>query len=100
MRITTTTVYESRKGRAECTFQCRECLNKNRKRAFTYEYTVNPFNKNEDGSVKTSGQVWREAQNAAEKEKAEFMRYPMCRTCEDSLTPSSRQALREKRAGE
>jgi hypothetical protein len=36
-------------------------------RSKTFEFTVNPFNKNEDGSVKNADEVQRQAQEQADK---------------------------------
>lgn len=97
MFVTTTTVYPVMKGRQEVTFMCPECLRKNRKRAFTVEYTVNPFNKNDDGSVRTPVEVRWMADIDARLQRDQFLKSPLCKGCEDQLSFSERKLLIERR---
>lgn len=87
------------KGRAECTFDCPSCGKSKRKRSFVVEHTVNPFNKNLDGSVKDAKQVSHEARLEAAAQRDEFMREPLCRSCEDALSYADLKALRARRRG-
>jgi len=95
MRISVT--FRAYRGRASHSFTCPACGKPKRSRVFTVEHTVNPFNKNADGFVKTASEVWREAQRAAEAELAAFKREPLCSTCENSLPYRERSALRQRR---
>lgn len=85
------------KGRASCTFTCRACQKPKRKRAFTVEMTVNPFNKNEDGTVKTASEVLKDAHARAITDRDRFISYPLCKACEDARSWSEMKAIRERR---
>jgi hypothetical protein len=85
------------KARAEHRFTCPVCMKPNRLRTFTVEHTVNPFNTNEDGSVKTASEVQASASRAAKLERDQFATAPMCATCENALPYPSLKALREQR---
>lgn len=83
MRYTTYT-FQGYKGRAGYTCPCDTC-GKTLKRTAVVENTVNPYNKNEDGSVRTPIEVMRRAQTAAEQEAAKLQGVPVtCRDCEDA----------------
>lgn len=84
---------------ASCTFKCLACQKDKRKRSFRVEMTVNPFNTNPDGSMKLASQVSQEAQAAANKERDQFMIYPLCRGCEDARSWSEMKSIRERRNG-
>lgn len=84
------------KGRAECTFDC-PCGAKKRKRSFTVEHTVNPYNTNPDGMQKPPAQVSQEARFAALLERDQFLTAPLCKRCEDALTFLERKTISEKR---
>lgn len=82
---------------AACTFKCLACQKDKRKRTFRVEMTVNPYNTNEDGSQKQAIQVSQEAQAAANRERDQFLAYPLCKGCEDSRSWSEMKSIREHR---
>lgn len=92
-----TYTFQGYKGRAEHRFTCPSCQKPNRLRAFTVEHTVNPLNRNEDGSVKTPSEVIASARQAAKLERDQFAAAPMCASCENKLPYASLKALREQR---
>jgi len=82
---TITTRFEEAKLRAERSGKCISC-GKRRKRAFTYSNTVNPWNKDENGEVRSYGQV----RQVVSDKLNEFMnrfdkRGFKCSSCEDEL---------------
>ena len=85
------------KGRAEHRFTCPSCVKTNRVRTFTSEKTVNPFNVNHDGSVKTPAEVSKSAAAAARAERDRFITEPLCATCENALDYAARMALYKRR---
>ena len=85
------------KGRAKCKFDCPSCGATRRTRIFTVENTVNPYNRDERGTPKSSTVVWREAQIAAELERDQFLTEPLCRGCEDALPYRTRAEIGERR---
>jgi hypothetical protein len=85
------------KGRAEATFTCPSCQKTKRKRTFSVEHTVNPFNKNADGTVKNGMEVSRDAQAAADLRKRQLLGEPLCNACEEALSFSDRIALSKRR---
>jgi hypothetical protein len=95
MRIT----FQGYKGRAECVFDCPACGATKRKRSFTTEHTVNPFNKNADGAPKSAAQVSQEAREAARLERDQFLTAPLCKRCEDALPYKDIRALADRRRG-
>jgi hypothetical protein len=90
-------IFNGYKGRAEHTFTCPSCGKANRKRSFTVEHTVNPFNKNPDGSVRTASEVSANARAAAKLERDQFATEPLCKACEDDLPYADGTALRKRR---
>lgn len=94
----TTYNFQGYRGFAESVFDCPSCQKKNRKRTFRTEMTVNPFNKNVDGTTKQAMQVQREASAAAREARDQFNTEPLCKTCEDALSYPDRRALRERRS--
>lgn len=78
-------------------FDCPQCGKKNRLRTFRAECTVNPFNKNEDGSVKTPDQVRKQSQEDAVLQERQFMGKPLCATCENGLSYRERKTIFEAR---
>jgi hypothetical protein len=82
---------------AACTFKCIACQKDKRKRTFRVEMTVNPYNTNPDGTVKSAGQVSQEAQSAANLDRDRFMAYPLCKACEDARSWSEMKSIRERR---
>lgn len=82
---------------AKATFTCVCCGNENRTRTFRAECTVNPFNTNPDGSIKSSSEVWRQSAERAASQRDEFMRKPFCKACEDALSYSERRQLHADR---
>lgn len=89
--------FQAYKGRAEHRFTCPSCGKPNRVRSFTVEHTVNPFNKNDDGTIRTPSEVSRRAQQAAKQERDEFAHKPLCASCENTLPYAEARALREER---
>lgn len=79
------------------TFDCPSCGKTNRKRTLRADCTVSPFNKNEDGSVRTHAEVSKQSQKMALQERDQFMRKPLCATCENRLSYTERRALFEQR---
>ena len=72
------------KGYASARIPCREC-GKVRKRQITIEHTVSPFNKNEDGSVRTPREVHAQATKEAKEKMAKIEQEGIvCKTCEKS----------------
>jgi hypothetical protein len=82
---------------ASCTFQCKACQKEKRKRTFRVEMTVNPYNINPDGSMKSATQVSQEAQAAANLERLQFLVYPLCKSCEDARGWSEMKSIRARR---
>lgn len=74
--------FRAYKGRAQYTATCKSC-GKQRVRTVTVEHTCNPFNKNDDGSVRTATEVWRRAQAVAAQDAAKLNGSEIvCQTCE------------------
>ena len=82
---------------ASCTFKCMACQKDKRRRAFRAEHTVNPFNTNPDGSPKPASQVATEAQADANRQRDQFMAYPLCKACEDARSWSEMKSIRARR---
>ena len=59
---------------------CSKC-GKKRSKSITVEHTVNPFNKNRNGSVKSREEVARDVNERLSKDKAEFLKKPLCSQC-------------------
>ena len=78
-------------------FSCAECGKANRTRTFRHECTVNPFNKNDDGSIKTPKEVRAQSLAHAKKDRDEFMMRPICASCEKELTFKRRKEIQEER---
>lgn len=93
----TTYTFRAYPAQVSATFDCPSCGKKKRKRTFRHECTVNPFNKNEDGTIKTAVEVARQSLGKAKQEREEFLREPMCATCENALSWKDRAALRGRR---
>lgn len=68
---TSTVTFQGYKGEASYGCTCGDC-GKALKRKVTIEHTVNPFNKNEDGSVKSSLDCHRSARAEAETRAKEL----------------------------
>lgn len=85
---------------AKATFTCVSCGKEKRTRTFRHECTVNPFNTKDDGSVRTPNEVREQSRMKAQTERDQFMRKPLCATCENDLSYSERKALREERKAE
>lgn len=80
---TTSITFQGYKGSATYKTICGSC-NKVATRKVTVEHTVNPFNKNEDGSIKTALEVMRSAQAEAEVQaKAKDCDMVTCKTCSE-----------------
>lgn len=82
---------------ASCTFKCLACQKDKRKRTFRIEQTVNPYNTNPDGSVKTAFEIERECYLEANRERDRFLLYPLCKRCEDERSWSEMISIRERR---
>ncbi len=59
--------------------------------------TVNPYNTNPDGSMKSAGQVSWEANDAANRERDQFLVYPLCKACEDARSWSEMKSINARR---
>lgn len=80
---TTTVTFRGYKGQATYACSCGGC-GKGLKRKVTIEHTVNPFNTNEDGSVRTAAEVQRRAQAEADAKAAELEGAVVtCKDCEE-----------------
>lgn len=80
----TTYTFRAYKGSASYTCSCREC-GKTLKRSASSEMTVNPFNKNDDGTVRTPAEVQRCAYDAAKAEAQKLEGSDtICRDCEEA----------------
>ncbi|MHC5307543.1 hypothetical protein [Bartonella sp. LJL80] len=78
-------------------FTC-ECCNKpKRSRTITVENTVNPYNRNADGEIKTSQEVLADVKQTLKSEKEAFLRKPVCKSCEDGLSYDEKKELRKLR---
>lgn len=75
--------FQGVKAHAEYACNCSDC-GKLLKRKVTVEHTINPFNTDEDGAVKTRAQVYASAQAEA-KASAEVLQRGAntCRDCEE-----------------
>jgi hypothetical protein len=82
---------------AACTFKCLACQKDKRKRTFRVEMTVNPYNTNPDGTMKQAAQVSQEAQVDANRQRDQFLVYPLCKACEDARSWSEMKAIHERR---
>jgi hypothetical protein len=80
-----------------CVFTCLACQKPKRKRTFRVEMTVNPYNTNADGSMKTGFEVERECYLAAGRERDQFLKYPLCKGCEDARSWSEMKSIRARR---
>lgn len=75
------------------TFDCPECGKTKRKRTFRAECTVNPFNKGDDGNPRTVEQVKAQSKQKATTQAEEFMRAPLCSSCEKDLSFTAKRLL-------
>ncbi len=83
MRYTTIN-FDVCRGSASYTCPCRVC-GKTLNRKAVEEKTVNPFNKNEDGSEKSRAQVTHDAYRAAEAAALKLQDVPdICQWCEEA----------------
>lgn len=82
---------------ATAVFDCPSCGKSKRKRTFRAECTVNPFNTNDDGTMKSPREVWEQSRERAIQQRDEFMRRPLCATCENALSWTERRDLSEDR---
>lgn len=64
MIITTRYVYDVVKLQSRKSFTCKVC-GKRGQRSKTFRQTINPFNKNAAGELKTAGEIWQELQHGA-----------------------------------
>lgn len=84
MSTITTLNFRGYKGSASYSCTCGTC-GKTLKRTVTVEHTVNPMNKNEDGSVKTAAEVSASAYAAARAQAAEKEgSVETCRDCDEA----------------
>jgi len=75
MRVT----FQQIKKQSKAIFICKKC-NKQKIRQITFDQTLNPFNKNKDGFIKTADEIQNELnQRAAEWEAA----IDLCAGCEE-----------------
>lgn len=83
-----------------CTFKCLACHKDKRKRTFRVEMTVNPYNTHPDGTMKTPFEVEREAYIAVGRERDQFLKYPLCKSCEEARSWSEMKSIRARRRGD
>lgn len=79
--------------RQSVSYKCIDCK-KPRTRMVKVEHTVNPFNKNEDGTVKTREQVRERVREVHAKEVAETKAGIRCNKCKDAVV-AAREAERK-----
>lgn len=79
------------------TFDCPKCGKVKRKRTFRAECTVNPFNKREDGQMRTPSEVRAQSKDQALVERLRFRKEPLCASCENALGWVERQELHARR---
>ena len=64
---------------------CKNCLKKRTRTIDEYQ-TINPFNKNEDGSIKTHFEVSKSVKNKLENRIKRFLEEGfICRSCKEYL---------------
>jgi len=81
---TTTINYRPIKAQYGYTCPCENC-GKTLKRNATVEHTVNPYNKNEAGEVRTASEVYTAAKAEAIETAQKLQDVPsLCRDCEDA----------------
>lgn len=74
--------FEQHWGYAEAAVACRECGRISKRKVRDY-CTVNPYNRNEDGTIKSGAQVRADAQSHAEREaKRQEEKGRVCRPCQ------------------
>jgi len=76
--VTTTTTYPKVKHTERRTVPCAGGCGRKLKRSFTWSHTINPWNRNGDGTVKTYGQIKAELAAVGAKWAPE----PTCVHCE------------------
>ena len=94
IRQTFQSVRRSRKVR----FTCVNCGATNRSRTITVEHTVNPFNKNENGTVRTPAQVAENVTRQLARDVLKFSAEPWCARCENDLPWAASRALAHRRS--
>lgn len=97
-RMMVTYTFQSYPASVKVRFSCVLCQKQNRTRTFRRACTVNPFNKNGDGSFRTPSEVRAQSLAGAKADRDVFMRKPVCAACENALTHTERQALHQERA--
>lgn len=97
---TTAYTFQSYPAVAKATFDCPSCGKAKRQRSFRAECTVNPFNKDENGNIRGPAEVRKQSRQRAEAECAQFLRSPLCATCENGLTYQQRKDIRAIRSVE
>lgn len=75
-------------------FTCVNCGKPNRKKKFTEEFTLNPFNT----EASTPQEVRQQSRRAALLRAQVFMAEAWCATCESALSGSEQRELRNRRA--
>lgn len=92
--------FQSLPSSAKATFDCPSCGKKNRTRTFRGECTVNPFNKKENGEVRTPREVRQQSKERANALREQFLRKPLCATCENSLPHAELHGVLAERRSE
>lgn len=77
----TTFTFQEVKRKQTISYKCRGC-EKHKKKVIEESETVSPFNKNDDGSIKTPEQVSNSVMEKLCKAVSEFERDSICRQCE------------------
>lgn len=81
----------------KATFACVKCGKEKRSRTFRSDCTCNPFNKKDDGSVRTTAEVSAQSQAEANEMRARFLTEPVCATCENGMSYSELAAIAQRR---
>lgn len=91
--FTRTIHFEPVRIRQSVSYKCIDCA-KPRTKMIAVEHTVNPFNKNDDGTVKTREQVRERVRELHTKEVAETKAGIRCNKCKDAIV-AARDAERK-----
>lgn len=75
-------VYQEIARRRDVSVACTKCGKKLRRTIKAYQ-TLNPFNRNEDGSSKTAEQIWAELPAKLDHTEAKLRETAVCRSCEN-----------------
>ena len=80
-------------------FTCTNCGKAGRTKTIKHECTVNPFNRNENGEIRTPDEVKAQSRELVKRDMERFLREPVCAACEGHMTYGERRSLRARREG-